>query len=84
MKISKIVKYVGIISAPLVGGRLIGKYAVQNARKDYSKNKTTIFTTGLYIPNCMADIIFKHGYCSFDYNEKNARRNQLRQLIIVN
>ncbi|WP_323714422.1 TspO/MBR family protein [Mammaliicoccus sciuri] len=49
MKISKILKYVGIISAPLVGGRLIGKYAVQNARKDYSKNKKPPFSSPGYI-----------------------------------
>ncbi|UXU84009.1 tryptophan-rich sensory protein [Mammaliicoccus sciuri] len=49
MKISKIVKYAGIISAPLVGGRLIGKYAVQNARKDYSKNKKPPFSPPGYI-----------------------------------
>ena len=49
MKISKILKYVGIISAPLVGGRLIGKYAVQNARKDYSKNKKPPFSPPGYI-----------------------------------
>ncbi len=49
MKLSKILKYVGIISAPLVGGRLIGKYAVQNARKDYSKNKKPPFSPPGYI-----------------------------------
>ena len=49
MKLSKILKYAGIISAPLVGGRLIGKYAVQNARKDYSKNKKPPFSPPGYI-----------------------------------
>lgn len=38
MKFSKVLKYASIISAPLIGGRIIGKYAVQNARKDYKKN----------------------------------------------
>ncbi|WP_204205711.1 TspO/MBR family protein [Mammaliicoccus sciuri] len=49
MKLSEILKYAGIISAPLVGGRLIGKYAVQNARKDYSKNKKPPFSPPGYI-----------------------------------
>lgn len=33
-----IIKNLARITVPFVGGKLIGKFAVKNARKDYKKN----------------------------------------------
>lgn len=37
------------VTTPIIGGRLIGKFAVKNARKDYSKNVKPPFSPPGYI-----------------------------------
>lgn len=51
MDLKHIIKQVGRIAVPVVGGQLIGKFAVQNARSDYKDyNKPPLSPPGYVFP----------------------------------